>query len=291
MDPRRFDRLSKTLATAGTRRALVRLLLGVPLVGSLTGLLDVGETAARRPVDRVLDRGERNQEKRRNRSNNNGGKGNRGGKGGNHKGKGKHKPSPGPGPGPTCIAPKPRAPGATQGLQEAINKAGDTLTLCAGTWHLKKTVTIDKNLTLIGAGAGKTILDGRNTVRVLQIAFETTVTLQDLTITRGKVTGSSVLDDAGGGIKNIGTLTLVGVSVTKNTADFGGGISNVGTLTLEAGSSVTKNTADGDGGGIYNDNGGTVDLQAKNLVCNNTLDNNCAGDPSGTTYPDDCCPG
>jgi hypothetical protein len=85
MDPRRFDRLSKTLATAGTRRALVRLLLGVPLVGSLTGLLDTGETAARRPVDRVLDRAERKQAKRQSRNN-----GHNHHNGGNHHHNGNH---------------------------------------------------------------------------------------------------------------------------------------------------------------------------------------------------------
>jgi hypothetical protein len=59
---------------------------------------------------------------------------------------------------------------------------------------------------------------------VLQIPGNATVTLQDLTITRGTATGSFPAN-AGGGIYNLGTLTLVGVSVTKNTADLGGGSS------------------------------------------------------------------
>jgi hypothetical protein len=66
------------------------------------------------------------------------------------------------GPAPTCTGLKPTNTSATQGLQEAINQAppGATLTLCAGTWTLTETVIIPANLTLIGAGAGKTTLDG-----------------------------------------------------------------------------------------------------------------------------------
>ena len=39
MDSVHFDTLAKSLAQPGTRRTLVRLLLGLPLAGSLTGLL------------------------------------------------------------------------------------------------------------------------------------------------------------------------------------------------------------------------------------------------------------
>src|SRR5215213_1285127 len=40
MDPERFDSLSKTLSTTGTRRALVRLLAAVPVAGGLLALVD-----------------------------------------------------------------------------------------------------------------------------------------------------------------------------------------------------------------------------------------------------------
>jgi hypothetical protein len=64
MDPVRFDRLTKSLSTGSTRRHLVQFQLGVPLASSLAGLHGAEETAAKRPVDRVLDRAERKQEKR-----------------------------------------------------------------------------------------------------------------------------------------------------------------------------------------------------------------------------------
>jgi hypothetical protein len=87
MDPVRFDRLTKSLSAPGTRRALVRLVLGLPLAGSLAALLEAPDAAAKRPLDRVRDRVGRKQDKRRNRNHDNnrkhnGGKGGKGGKGG-----------------------------------------------------------------------------------------------------------------------------------------------------------------------------------------------------------------
>jgi hypothetical protein len=181
----------------------------------------------------------------------------------------------------TCCLPE------TADLQAAINGAetNATLVLCAGTWNLSGTIDIVKNLTLIGAGAGKTILDGGRSVRVLQIREMSgrgaTVTLQDLTITKGRA-------DTNGGISNQGTLTLRGVDVTGNTTNpvdggmysyTGGGIYNgeYGLLTLQDGSRVTGNAAYY-GSGIYNQRGGTVTLQEGTVVCGNTpsgSDNEC----------------
>ncbi len=181
---------------------------------------------------------------------------------------------------------------------------GDAMTLCAGTWNLESTAHIDINLTLRGAGAAKTILDGGNAVRVLNIAAGATVTLQDLTITKGNsvnhngggirnegtlsLLGVSVMHnyafDQGGGIDNNGTLTLqTGSRVTGNTGVYGGGIyngggtSNAGTMTLKEGSSVTGNTATDQGGGIYNNANGTLTLQTGSRVTGNTAANDGGG--------------
>ena len=52
MDPTRFDRLTATLATSGTRRALTRLLLGLPLLaGGLTPLRDSDDATAQQDDD------------------------------------------------------------------------------------------------------------------------------------------------------------------------------------------------------------------------------------------------
>jgi hypothetical protein len=169
-----------------------------------------------------------------------------------------------------CLKPK---EGPTQGLQEAIDakKAGATLKLCAGTWTVNNTITINKKLTLRGAGAGQTSLDGNgaNDIRVLRIASGAQVTLQALKISGGNATGGGD-ESNGGGIFNDGTATLMSVTVTANTAaGSGGGIGNSGTLTLKQGSSVTVNTAVA-GGGIANDSTGTVNLEAGSDVTLNT---------------------
>jgi hypothetical protein len=188
---------------------------------------------------------------------------------------------------------------STDDLQAAVDTAspGDTLVLCPGTWALKTTVTITKNLTLQGAGVDHSILRrdaGKNEdreFRVLHVAGGATVTVQDLTITNGSPPGyedgGGILNDgtltlvnlnvtdngalAGGGLANHGVMTLVDSRVTGNGltgAFFAGGIFNMGTLTLEAGSRVSGNGAWLNGGGIYNQLG-TVTLQAGSSVTEN----------------------
>jgi hypothetical protein len=293
MDPTRFDRLTKALtgsSTTGTRRGLLRLLLALPLPGAFPALF-AGETAVARR-QRHGQRKRAHDPRRRQRARDEGkkGKGKKGRKG-NDKQKSKstcaragQAPQRGQAccaglsldAGGRCAAPAPPSPGclgpsntsATQGLQEAIDAAaaGNILTLCAGTWLLTETVEIFKRLTLVGAGAGQTILDGQNLVRVLDTQEDTGtgVRLRDLTITRGNFAN-------GGGIVNAGTLTLTGVAVTGSTAaEYGGGIENSGTLTLQNGTRVTGNTATGFGGGGIDNSGGSVTLQDGSRVSGNT---------------------
>lgn len=151
---------------------------------------------------------------------------------------------------------------ATANLQAAISAAavGATLRLCAGTWTVGSTVEIARDLTLIGAGAGQTILDGGNAVRVVTIAAGAEVTLQDLTIARGSA-------NLGAGLFNEKTARLRGVIVTDNHATLqGGGIFNGGDLTLLHGSRVAANGTSKAGGGIYNASSGTVTLEAGSTI-------------------------
>ena len=78
-----------------------------------------------------------------------------------------------------------------------------------------------------------------------------TATLENLTITGGSF---------GGGIDNLGTLTLTGCTVSGNTADIGGGIDNDtgGTLTMTD-CTVAGNSA-AEGGGIDNGIRGTLTM-------------------------------
>ncbi len=95
-----------------------------------------------------------------------------------------------------------------------------------------------------------------------------------LTLTNSTVSGNSATAGAGGGIDNIfGTVSLFNSTVSGNSADFGrgGGINNFGTLTLTH-STVSGNSAS-EGGGIFNDEA-TVDI-ADSLLANSASGGNC----------------
>lgn len=87
----------------------------------------------------------------------------------------------------------------------------------------------------------------------------------------------------GGGVRNLGTLTLLRTKVTGNQAtESGGGIYNsaTGTLTLLR-TKVVENAAGTDGGGIFNEVGGTVELSTATgtTVAKNRPDN-CVNVPT-----------
>ena len=95
--------------------------------------------------------------------------------------------------------------------------------------------------------------------------------ISGVTIRNGGTGGS------GGGIFNVGTLTLTNSTVSGNNADGdGGGIYNAngGTATL-TNITVSGNNAGVDGGGVFNDGGGTMTLT------NSTVSGNNAGDDAG----------
>ena len=101
------------------------------------------------------------------------------------------------------------------------------------------------NLTIRGAGAGQTFIDGGLLDRVFHVLPGASLTLEGVTVRRGFAAD-------GGGIYNSGTLTLKGVNVINSVAgNQGGGIFNAGTLTATS-SSVSENVAGSRGGGINN---------------------------------------
>jgi hypothetical protein len=185
----------------------------------------------------------------------------------------------------------------------AIAKAGDTIGFQQG---LQGTITpngnsgialaITKNLTIQGPGANVLTVSGGRTNQVIVVDSGVTASISGLTISEGhiegNVTGTSTTE--GGGIFNLGNLTLTGVEVTNNSvtnedADaFGGGIFNAGNLTLTA-STVDHNivavgtvsgtvSVVGEGGGIYNASGGTM------TMINDTVADNTIGVDNGALY-------
>jgi hypothetical protein len=150
-------------------------------------------------------------------------------------------------------------------LQAAFDDgACDPIQVAGGTYLGNFTLT--RAATVHGAGAGVTILDGRNLGRVLTITNPAgssnpfTVVLTGLTVQHGNTHGTGFNDLVGGGIAQFaGSLVLNDCDVSHNAASTpddrtaGGGIYNQrGDLSLLH-TTVTNNTSGGFSGGIENE--------------------------------------
>jgi hypothetical protein len=136
--------------------------------------------------------------------------------------------------------------------------------------------TLSRSTTIAGPGANLlTVYRNRSTAagtpyRIFATSSGTTVTISGLRILNGYDTATS----GGGGVSNLGNMTLDGVFVTGNhTTGSGGGIRSIGTLTVQN-STVSGNTAHNLGGGIEQA-GGTL------TVRNSTVTGNTAGGGTG----------
>lgn len=175
-------------------------------------------------------------------------------------------------------------------IQEANALAGaDSIVVPPGTYVLGLSgadedlaasgdLDVRDDLTVTGAGAIATIIDGGGLDRVLHISG--TVTISQLGIRNGN---ASVEDSGcgaqGGGVCNVGTLVMSDVTISGNTAADAGGILNAGMLTLRN-ATVSGNDATRSGGGIVTLPGATTTL------VNVTASGNHAGFIGGGLYQD-----
>lgn len=154
----------------------------------------------------------------------------------------------------------------------------DVITLPAGLYRLGRAgvddtnvngdLDISSNITLNGAGATSTIIDGSGSFtgdRVIQITGAVSVSLARLTIRNGRSTSQ------GGGIFVTGAaLTISDSAITGNTTtSYGGGISVQGPATLDIrNSTISRNTASSDGAGIEVDTGTTLTISNSDIIDN-----------------------
>jgi predicted outer membrane repeat protein len=120
-----------------------------------------------------------------------------------------------------------------------------------------------EDVSIIGAGAGQTTIDGGNLDdRVIENI--TTMTLEGTVIEGVKITGGNLPTGVGGAIRNWGTITIKDCVIDGNGAAGGGGIFNNNTAELVISNSDLSNNAafgtgtdpvEGLGGGIFNSGG------------------------------------
>src|SRR5207249_11219378 len=136
-----------------------------------------------------------------------------------------------------------------------------------------------QDLTLTGAGALSTIVDGGAQDRVFYIHPGLNVIISGVTLRSGR---ADLTGQNGGGIYNSGKLWLnasvVGTDVAPNVANSGGGIANAGGWLFMNNSTVNGNSVIYGGGGIYNQ--GTL------ILVNSTVSRNGAGTDGGGVYSD-----
>jgi hypothetical protein len=146
--------------------------------------------------------------------------------------------------------------------------------------HAEAGIVVNKDITIQGLGSDATIIQAHETLdeapdRVFFIEEGAVVFIEGLTIRHGK---PSIPEERGGGIMNLGRLTLRNCVVTANIANGGGGINNRGALTL-INSTVSNNTAaEVRPPGIGCGGGGGIKSGGKSLILiNSTVSNNQAG--------------
>ncbi len=113
-------------------------------------------------------------------------------------------------------------------IQEAVSKAPENtpITVSAGTFV--ENVTITRSVTLAGAGAGLTIIDGQITDTVISVSGPVTVTISGVTIQNGDASL-----DGGGLLNENGNVTLTNSVVQNNIAPIGAGITNDGVMIID----------------------------------------------------------
>ena len=182
-------------------------------------------------------------------------------------------------------------------LATAVN--GDSIGVPAGTYRLSSELVLNQslsNVTIDGAEANTTVITGQGAVRVFHVTAGGPVTLEDLTISGGRVTGNGagILHDGAGDLE-LNQIAVVDnvANATGHSANGGGGLYHGTATSLDiADSTFARNVAtvagtNSGGAGIFvNGTGATI---ANSTISSNQL--NVAGSATssggGGYYADD----
>lgn len=153
-------------------------------------------------------------------------------------------------------------------IQNAINAAqsGDTIMLEDGATFNEYGLIISKNLDFRVFNNGHATINGGNNGIIFTINSGVVVNMYNLTIINGYGTY------CGGGILNMGTLTVNNCTFSGNSAsDYGGAIENYGGTMTVTGCTFTGNTADANGGAIENCYGGSLTVNNSTFIGNTAV--------------------
>jgi hypothetical protein len=123
----------------------------------------------------------------------------------------------------------------------------------------------DAEVTILGAGAEKTIIEGDATASVLEVQPDSSLTLDGVTVTNGEEE-----EGAGVYVAPFAFLTVENSTITENLATkYGGGIfGDFLSHIVVKGSTIVENLADEDGGGIATEEGSYVSVQESQITKN-----------------------
>jgi len=153
---------------------------------------------------------------------------------------------------------------ATIGHAISLAGSGDTIQIAAADYQ--ENLSIPFNLTLNGANAATTIVDGTNSANVFTVGAGINLTLSKLTIEKG------VGYSGGGGVDNSGTLSVNNSVFYLNTALTGGAILNDGKAT------ISNTTFSGNSPYFFGHSAscGAIDNRTTMTITNTTFDTNYA---------------
>ena len=152
-----------------------------------------------------------------------------------------------------------------------------------GDLNLTTPVSGSPVITIIGAGANTTILDGNQLDRMFYIHSGRTASITGVTIRNGYFLP---LTTGGGGIYSAGTLTVTNSTISFNQAGGNGaGIHNQGGSLTVTNSTISQNNANTYGGGIFNN--GIANVYNTSIIFNGAdADNDPNGGSGGGVYND-----
>jgi CSLREA domain-containing protein len=134
---------------------------------------------------------------------------------------------------------------------------------------------VHDDTTIVGAGVGRTIIDGNHTFRIFDVFNDTgneaNTTIKNMTITNAE------FSNCGGGVSaRAGTINLINTRLLDNHADRGGGLCSSGFVNVTD-SSFEGNSADRWGGGMSI----IPNRPTESHVVGTTFTNNLAGFEDG----------